>query len=91
VKTGELSEEWPAFRWCIDRNLICGWMPDRYLEPGASEEAIALRAYDTTELAADADEIVTVIEADDESGWLWCRSSSGAAGWIPVSSLEPYS
>jgi hypothetical protein len=89
VETGDLSEEWPAFRWCVNRDRTGGWVPDRFLEPGSEGEATARRDYDTTELAAEAGEIVTVIEVDEESGWLWCSSASGRAGWVPVSSVEP--
>ena len=64
-------------------------MPDRYLAPVSDRKATVLHDYDTTELAAEAGEIVTVIEADEESGWLWCRGSSGRAGWVPLSSVKP--
>jgi hypothetical protein len=84
-----LSEEWPAFRWCVGNRELSGWVPDRYLSRLVGEAATALRDYDTTELAAEAGEIVTVIEADEESGWLWCSGTSGR-GWVPLSSVEPF-
>ena len=90
VETGELSEEWSAFRWCVSDEGLGGWVPDRYLAPGSEREATVLHDYDTTELAAEAGEIVTVIEADEESGWLWCGGSSGRRGWLPISAVEPF-
>ncbi len=89
VQTGELSGEWPAFRWCVNRDGIGGWVPDRHLAPISNDEATVLRDYDTTELAAEAGEIVSVIEPDEECGWLWCSGSLGRAGWLPLSSIEP--
>ncbi len=89
VETGDLSEEWPAFRWCVNIDLIGGWVPDRHLASVSKGEATVLRDYDTTELSAEAGEIVTVIEADEESGWLRCAGLSGLAGWVPLSSVEP--
>ncbi len=89
VQTGELSDEWPAFRWCVSRDGVGGWVPDRNLAPASENEATVLHDYDTTELAAEAGEIVTVIEADEESGWLWCVGSAGREGWVPIDSVEP--
>ena len=86
---GDLSEEWPAFRRCIKRNDSGGWIPDRYLSHLSTGEALALRSYDTTELAAVERQTVSVIEADDESGWLWCRADAGHEGWIPIRSVVP--
>lgn len=84
-----MSEEWPAFRWCSDGQGHGGWVPDRYLSHLADKEATALRDYDTTELAANKDEIVSVIELDEESGWLLCSNAAGESGWIPLRSVSP--
>jgi hypothetical protein len=89
LRVGALSEEWPAFRWCSDGQGRGGWVPDRYLSHLASEEATAISDYNTTELAADKGQIVSVIETDEESGWLRCAKASGESGWIPLRSVEP--
>lgn len=89
LRVGELSDEWPAFRWCSDEHGRGGWVPDRYLSHLAVGEAKALRDYDTTELAAGIGEIVTVIELDEESGWLLCGNAAGESGWIPLRSVNP--
>jgi hypothetical protein len=49
---------------------------------------VAVTQYDTTELAVDAGDILTVIDRDDESGWWWCEAEPGSVGWIPVEILE---
>jgi pimeloyl-ACP methyl ester carboxylesterase len=83
VGIGELDDEWPAFRWC-KAAAIGGWVPDRFLRASGDGVAVVERAYDTTELAGDPGDELTVLEADDESGWLWCRDAAGAEGWMPV-------
>jgi len=89
LRVGELSEEWPAFRWCSDERGRGGWVPVRYLSHLADGEATALRDYDATELAAIEGEIVSVIELDEESGWLLCGNAAGESGWIPLRSVNP--
>ena len=63
-------------------------MPARYLS-AAEGTASVLTRYNTQEVAGQTGEVLTVIERDDESGWLWCRNAGGQEGWIPVRSLEP--
>jgi hypothetical protein len=89
LRGGELSEEWPAFRWCNNERGRGGWVPDRYLLHLADVEVTVLRDYDTTELAADEGEIVSVIELDEESGWLLCSNAAEKRGWIPLRSVNP--
>jgi hypothetical protein len=89
LRIGELSEEWPAFRWCSDEHGHGGWVPDRHLSHLSDGEATALQDHDTSELAADQGEIVSVDEPDEESGWLWCSNASGESGWIPLRWIEP--
>ncbi|MHB8060203.1 MAG: SH3 domain-containing protein [Gaiellaceae bacterium] len=48
-----------------------------------------VRAYDTTELAANEGEIVSVTELDDEGGWLLCSNATGESGWLPIRSVKP--
>ncbi|HTC69836.1 MAG TPA: SH3 domain-containing protein [Acidothermaceae bacterium] len=43
--------------------------------------------YDTTELSTAVGEELDVIVDDNLSGWLWCRSSPGAEGWVPQNTV----
>jgi len=88
VAVGELDDEWPAFRWC-ESGGVGGWVPDRHLRRLGGGRAVVVRAYDTTELAADPGDDLEVVERDDESGWLRCRDAHGAEGWIPVAAVVP--
>jgi hypothetical protein len=82
------SELWPAFAWVSsgDRH---GWVPKRFLELDANGRGIARRRYDTTELSAEPDETIEVLEDDAESGWLWGRAIDGREGWMPWNAVEP--
>lgn len=85
VTVGDNDETWPAFIWTENADGVGGWVPERHLRrTGAGDAAEVMRGYDTTELAADADAVVTVVEVDEESGWLWCRADNGATGWVPI-------
>jgi hypothetical protein len=46
-------------------------------------------AYDTTELATAAGELLTVLVIDDISGWSWVRNGLGREGWVPSNTIEP--
>lgn len=86
VSVGEHSPDWPAFVFVTTAHGE-GWVPSRHL---TEEEGVATVAadYDTTELPVAAGETVEVLRRDDASGWWWCRSETGAEGWIPVSALD---
>jgi Variant SH3 domain len=88
VSTGNLDPTWPAFRWCVNTDGDGGWIPDRYLKRVSNRVAVAAREYDTTELATSAGDVLRVLEADDESGWLWCADRAGREGWVPAASVE---
>ena len=87
VETGELDDEWPAFRWCVDEHGAGGWVPDRYLMHEQPGRARCLRPYSTRELAGDPGDVLELVERDDESGWHWCRDAAGREGWMPVRAL----
>jgi mannitol-1-/sugar-/sorbitol-6-/2-deoxyglucose-6-phosphatase len=94
VAVGERDDEWPAFVRVTDDSGAKGWVPERLLK---TTEALAepFRVvsdgafYDTTELGVRAGAVLTVLEADLGSGWLWCSNDVGAEGWVPVRCLEP--
>lgn len=82
------SGTWPAFVLVGKGGTESGWVPRRYLKR-QGREAVALRHYDTTTLNPSRNEILTVIEADVESGWLWCRDRTGRTGWFAINRLAP--
>lgn len=87
MRAGERSDEWPEFVF-VTAEHGAGWVPARYLS-AASGPAAAVEPYDTTELATQAGEELTVLEEDLQSGWLWCRTGDGREGWLPVSTVGP--
>jgi SH3 domain len=96
VRAGELvtldhnDETWPAFIWTENADGVGGWVPERHLRrTGEGDAAEVMRDYDTTELSADADAVIAVVEVDEESGWLLCRADNGETGWVPVTAFEP--
>jgi SH3 domain len=84
VATGELDDEWPAFRWCVDERGVGGWIPDRYLRHEEPGRARCLQRYSNHELAVDPGDVLELLLRDDESGWHWCRDAAGREGWVPV-------
>lgn len=83
----EAGSEWPAFALVSTERGERGWVPKRYLSREGSK-AVALRQYDTTTLAPAAGEVLTVLEEDLESAWLWCRDGKGRAGWFAIDHIE---
>jgi hypothetical protein len=86
VTVGERDTDWPAFVF-VTAESGAGWVPSRYLS-AESGDARVLVAYDTTELATEAGDVVEIVERDDESAWLWCRDAAGREGWVPSRRLE---
>ena len=78
----ERSDEWPAFVLVKTPSGECGWVPERYLG-SERPRTRAGRDYDTTSLDPAVGETLTVLESDEESGWLWCRASDRQVGWYP--------
>lgn len=87
VEAGERSDEWPEFVF-VTAAHGAGWVPARYLS-AASGPAVVREHYDTTELATQAGQELSVLKEDLQSGWLWCRSDDGREGWVPVSTIRP--
>lgn len=82
----EKSDRWPAFVLVINGKGGRGWVPARYLKPDG-ERAVATRGYDTTTLNPSEGDLLTVLDEDAESGWLWCRDKDGALGWFAMDSV----
>jgi SH3 domain len=64
-----------------------GWVPSRYLSADEGRTVVET-SYNTTELPTRKGEILEVLDRDDESGWLWCRSAEAREGWVPARVLE---
>ncbi len=85
----ETSARWPAFVLVANRAGGRGWVPERYLER-QGQNAVAIRRYDTTTLNPSRGEVLSVLEEDRESGWLWCRDETGREGWFATDSVAPH-
>lgn len=88
VQVHERDDEWPAFVKVTTSAGGSGWVPSRYLSAGEGS-ATVITPYNTQEVAGLPGEVLTAVERDDESGWLWCRNAQGQEGWIPVRCAEP--
>jgi Variant SH3 domain len=82
----DLSEEWPAFVPVTNKAGERGWVPERYLRR-RGRRAITTQDYDTTTLNPATGDVLTVLEEDTESGWVWCRSGEGKVGWFAIDHL----
>jgi hypothetical protein len=78
------NPEW-IWLWGTDPRGKSGWVPHGYVESLGEHRGRALRDYAATELTAEAGERVTIELS--ESGWLWCVTSAGRAGWLPAANV----
>ncbi|MFD0738926.1 peptide-binding protein [Lysobacter koreensis] len=90
VMLGERDGDWPQFVWttALDVNAAeghGGWVPAALFD-NPSGLAIALSDYDTRELDAATDEILTLHH--ELAQWWWAQNVLGVQGWIPARSLE---
>ena len=86
---GVRDDEWPAFVLVTKPDGADGWVPSRFLELTGEGRATPVRAYDTTEIEVDPGVMLTVLEPDLGSGWLWCSDDAGREGWLPTRCVEP--
>ncbi len=86
VRAGNWDSEWPEFVF-VTAGDGTGWVPARHLSASWGP-AVVQTSYDTTELPTELGEELEVVDEDRESGWLWCRASSGREGWVPLKTLE---
>ena len=86
VDVGDRDTEWPEFVF-VTASQGSGWVPARHLS-ASSGTAVVVTTYDTTELPTQVGDVLEVVVEDLTSGWLWCRSSEGREGWVPVKTLE---
>jgi len=81
----EKESEWPGWVWCRAADGKEGWVPISYI-CNNNEEYAAVYDYDAKELSAGEGETVEILR--EESGWVWCRSSQGIEGWLPLECLD---
>ena len=86
VQVGDRDTEWPEFVF-VTADHGAGWVPARHLS-SRSGSAVVRTAYDTTELPTDSGETLQVLEEDQQSGWVWCRSGTGREGWVPLKTVD---
>jgi hypothetical protein len=88
VEVGARDDDWPSWVRCTAADGTAGWVPEHYLarEAPEFEQATVLHDYEATELAVPAGEALDVVR--EEEGWLWCRTETGALGWVPEGSTE---
>jgi hypothetical protein len=87
VCVGRRDDDWPAFVFVTAEHGL-GWVPSRHLSADTGEATVNT-PYNTTELATRRGEPLEIIEPEDESGWLWCRSEVGSEGWVPSRTIKP--
>ena len=86
VQVGDHDTEWPEFVFVTAAHGT-GWVPARHLSQPFGP-AVVQTAYDTTELPTQVGEALDVLAEDQTSGWLWCRSSRGRQGWVPLRTID---
>ncbi|QDL92728.1 hypothetical protein FDP22_13610 [Paroceanicella profunda] len=77
---------WDGHRWlwATDPEGRAGWVPDTLISPEDTPPR-ALRRYSALELTCRAGELLELVDATH--GWGWCRSATGAEGWLPLRNL----
>jgi len=86
------DDEWPDFHWCVTPKGGEGWVlrsafalvGDVSLD-ALPAQAVAVADYDARELALVPDERLLV--GDEQGGWRWCYSATGATGWVRKADL----
>jgi SH3-like domain-containing protein len=86
VTVGRDDPEWPGWRWCTDARGKSGWVPVTLLDGDGPVARIGCD-YTARELAAAEGDEVEIERT--MHGWAWCRSPTGAAGWMPARNLAP--
>lgn len=85
VTLGDRDTEWPEFVWTALASGLGGWVPSALFDAERGQ-ASALQDYDTSELDADAGDILVLQR--ELAGWWWAENARGQSGWIPAGKLE---
>jgi len=87
VKLNGKTDEWDGHCWLWAENPAgkAGWVPDSLVDrTSAGYRAVA--EYSAIELTCRSGEILRGL--DETHGWVLCRSSDGAVGWVPSKNLK---
>jgi hypothetical protein len=88
IVQGEKREtEYEGWLWCHNSAGVNAWVPETYLEQKSdSGQYQFLKNYNSRELTVDEGQEVIVLEED--SGWIWVRTTLGEEGWIPLENVQ---
>jgi hypothetical protein len=88
IVEGEKREtEYEGWLWCQNNDGINAWVPETHLEPTSDSGKFQfLRDYNSRELNVEEGQEVIVLEED--SGWIWVRTTLGEEGWIPLENVQ---
>ncbi len=85
VAIGEKDCEWAGWLWCEAPDGNKGWVPESYVAREGDQGRLT-RDYDATELTVAVGDELAIL--GEEAGWLWCRTASGAIGWVPLENVR---
>jgi len=87
VEGQERETEWEGWLWCRNSSGVHGWVPKTHLESmSESGQFQFLNDYTARELTVSKGQ--EVIALNEESGWVWARTTLGEEGWIPMENLQ---
>ena len=72
--------------WAKSTSGLEGWVPDNIVEK-TNSGYVSAEDYTAAELTCQAGQTVT--GEKETHGWVFCRSSDGSAGWVPLKNLVP--
>ena len=90
VQGEERETEYKGWLWCQNSAGINAWVPETYLEKTSdSGQYQFLKDYNSRELNVNEGQEVIVL--DEDSGWVWVRTTLGEEGWIPSGNVQDMS
>ena len=84
IEKRETDPDWIGWVYCVDKNRIGGWVPEKYLQIDGAKGTV-IRDYDATELPVSSGDMVNAHY--EESGWVWAENKEGQKGWVPLRNL----
>lgn len=88
IVQGEKREtEYEGWLWCQNKDGLNAWVPETHLEKTSdSGQYKFLKDYNSKEL--NVEEGQEVIALEEDSGWIWVRTTLGEEGWIPLENVQ---
>ena len=87
VIPGEQATYWQNWTHCTTPGgEQAGWVPAQILKETA-EGTIVTEDYNAFELTVEMGQVLELARELNE--WGWCRTTTGAAGWVPMENLVP--